>query len=162
MAAVFHGLFLILESLSSAEFGRRPKCSSGFRLAANSFAIDQWAFLRQLGVPTAQEAKEVQDDDRCPKWDTALPTTKKEWKTSIYSMKREASALTEPKALAPFRASLFPSCLLHAEADLKTKGLQRGHSEDKCGGRLWPGARPLRRNGLLRPWQGIRRDDSPS
>jgi hypothetical protein len=117
-AAVFHGLFLILESLSSAEFGRRPKRSSGFRLAANSFAIDQWAFLRQLGVPTAQEAKEVQDDDRRPKWDTAPPTSK-EWKTSIYTMKRKASALTEPEASAPFRASLFPSCLLHAEADLK-------------------------------------------
>jgi hypothetical protein len=60
-AAVFHGLFLILESLSSAEFWRRPKRLSGFRFVANSFAIDQWAFLRQLGVPTAQEAKEVQD-----------------------------------------------------------------------------------------------------
>jgi hypothetical protein len=33
---VFHGLYLILESLSSAEFGRRPKRSSGFRLAVNS------------------------------------------------------------------------------------------------------------------------------
>jgi hypothetical protein len=118
-AAVFHGLLLILESLSSAEFGRRPKHLSGFRLAANSFTIDQWAFLRQLGVPTAQEAKEVQDDDRRPQWDTAPPTTKKEWKTSIYSMKREFSALTEPEASAPFKASLFPSCLLHAEANLK-------------------------------------------
>jgi hypothetical protein len=68
-----------------------------------------------------QEAKEVQDDDRCPKWDTAPPTTKKEWKTSINSMKREASALTEPEASAPFRASFFPSCLLHAKADLKPK-----------------------------------------
>jgi hypothetical protein len=36
-------------------------------------------------------------------------------------MKREASALTEPDASAPFRASAFPSCLLHAEADLKPK-----------------------------------------
>jgi hypothetical protein len=36
-------------------------------------------------------------------------------------MKREASALTEPEALAPFRASNFPSCLLHAEANLKPK-----------------------------------------
>jgi hypothetical protein len=36
-------------------------------------------------------------------------------------MKREASALTEPEASAPFRASLIPSCLLHAEADLKPK-----------------------------------------
>jgi hypothetical protein len=120
-AAVFHGLYLILESLSSAEFGRRPKCSSGFRLAANSFARDQWAHLRQLGVPAVQEAEEAKDDDRRPKWDTAPPCTKKEWKTAISTMKRKASALTEPDASAPFRAFAFPSCLLHAEADLKPK-----------------------------------------
>jgi hypothetical protein len=36
-------------------------------------------------------------------------------------MKREASALTEPVASAPFRAFLFPTCLLHAEADLKPR-----------------------------------------
>lgn len=75
---VFHGLYLTLESLSSAEFGRRPKHSSRFRLEATSFAREQWAHLRQLGVPAAQEAEEAQDDDRRPKWDTAPPTTKKE------------------------------------------------------------------------------------
>jgi hypothetical protein len=36
-------------------------------------------------------------------------------------MKKKMSALTEPDASAPFRASLFPSCLQHAEADLKPK-----------------------------------------
>jgi hypothetical protein len=36
-------------------------------------------------------------------------------------MKRKTSAFTEPDASAPFRASLFPSCLLHGEADLKPK-----------------------------------------
>jgi hypothetical protein len=36
-------------------------------------------------------------------------------------MKKKTAALTEPDASAPFRASLFPSCLLHAEADLKPK-----------------------------------------
>jgi hypothetical protein len=120
-AAVFHVLYLILESLSSAEFGRRPERSSGFRLAANSFAKDQWAHLCQLGVPAVQEAGEAKDDDRHPKWDTAPPSSKKEWKTAISTMKREASALTEPDASAPFRASAFPSCLLHTEADLKPK-----------------------------------------
>jgi hypothetical protein len=45
----------------------------------------------------------------------------KEWKSSISTMKREASALTELVASAPVRASLFPTCLLHAEADLKPK-----------------------------------------
>jgi hypothetical protein len=92
---------------------------SGFRLAANSFARDQWAHLRQLGVPAAQEAQD-EDDDRRPKWDTVPPTTK-EWKLSINLMKKKTSALTEPDASAPFRASLLPSCLLHAEAYLKPK-----------------------------------------
>jgi hypothetical protein len=36
-------------------------------------------------------------------------------------MKRTASALTESVASALFRASLFPTCLLHAEADLRPK-----------------------------------------
>jgi hypothetical protein len=111
---------LILESFSFAEFGHRPKRLLGFHLAVNSFARDQWAHLRQLGVPAAQEAQD-EDDDRRPKWDTAPPTTKKEWKLSIGSMKKKTSALKEPDASAPFRASLFPSCLLHAEADLKPK-----------------------------------------
>jgi hypothetical protein len=44
-----------------------------------------------------------------------------EWKFTIHSMKRTSSVLTEPAELAPFRLLLFPSCLLHAEADLKPK-----------------------------------------
>jgi hypothetical protein len=76
--------------------------------------------MRQLGVPDAQEAQE-EDDDRCPKWDTASPTTKKEWKATIGAMKKKMSALTEPDASALFRDSLFPSCLQHAEANLKPK-----------------------------------------
>jgi hypothetical protein len=36
-------------------------------------------------------------------------------------MKRKTSALTECDASAPFRVSEFPSCLLHAEANLKPK-----------------------------------------
>jgi hypothetical protein len=110
----------MLESFSSADFGRRPKCSSGFRLAANSYAKDQWAHMRQLRVPAAQKAQE-EDDDRRPKWETAHPTTKKEWSSTIGTMKRMASAFTEPDESALFRASQFPSCLLHAEADLKGK-----------------------------------------
>jgi hypothetical protein len=105
-----------LESFSSTDFGRRPKRSSRFRLAANSYAKDQWAHMRQLGVPAAQEAQE-EDNDCHPKWDTAPPTTKREWKSPIALMKKKTAALTEPDA----SASLFPSCLLHAEADLKPK-----------------------------------------
>jgi hypothetical protein len=75
--------------------------------------------MRQLAVPAAQKAQE-EDDDRRPKWETAHPTTK-EWSSTIGSMKRMVSNLTEPDESALLRASQFPSCLLHAEADLKGK-----------------------------------------
>jgi hypothetical protein len=94
----------------------------GFHLAAKSFAIYQWEHLRQLGGPPKKEADKADpEDDRRPRWKTDAPTTKKEWKTSISRMKRITSALTEPVASAPFRASFFPTCLLHAEADLRPK-----------------------------------------
>jgi hypothetical protein len=50
-----------------------------------------------------------------------LSTPKEEWKSTIHSMKRASFILTEPAESAPFRSSLFPPSLLHAEADLKTK-----------------------------------------
>jgi hypothetical protein len=75
--------------------------------------------MRQL--PDALKKAEDEDDDRCSKWEMAPPTTKREWKASISLMKRKTSTLTECDALAPFRVSEFPSCLLHAEADLKPK-----------------------------------------
>jgi hypothetical protein len=110
-----HGLLLILESSSSADFGR----PSGFRLAASAYANKQWAHMRQLAVPAVLQVKE-EDVDRRPKWETARPTMK-EWSSSITSMKRKASVLTEADESALFRASQFPSSLLHVEADLKGK-----------------------------------------
>jgi hypothetical protein len=89
----------------------------GAASSANSFR----EHLRHLGDASTQEVKVDLEDDCRPRWDTASPTTKKEWKSTISTMKREASALTEPVVSAPFRASLFPTCLLHAEADLKPK-----------------------------------------
>jgi hypothetical protein len=107
--------------LSSSDFGHRPKISSkGFHLAANSFAIDEWEHLHQLSGPLKVD-KAASKDNRRPGWKTDVPTSKKDWKTSITRINRAASALTEPVASAPFRASLFPTCLLHAEADLKPK-----------------------------------------
>jgi hypothetical protein len=72
-------------------------------------------------LPDAQKKAEEEDDDHRPKWETAPPTTKRKWKASIALMKRKNSALTECDASASFRVSKFPSCLLHAEADLKPK-----------------------------------------
>jgi hypothetical protein len=107
--------------LSSSDFGRRPRIlSKGFHLAANSFAIDQWEHLCQLSSPPKVDKVDSEDRRRL-RWKTDVPTSRKEWKTSITRMKRTASALTEPVASAPFRSSLFPTCLLHAEADLRPK-----------------------------------------
>jgi hypothetical protein len=61
------------------------------------------------------------EDDRRPQWDTPSSAPKKEWKSTISAMKRTSSVLTEPAESAPFRLSLFPTSLLHAEADLRTK-----------------------------------------
>jgi hypothetical protein len=61
------------------------------------------------------------EDDRLPKWDTPSTKTKVDWETSISALKKTESALTEPSESAPFRSSLFPSSLLHAEADLCSK-----------------------------------------
>jgi hypothetical protein len=44
-----------------------------------------------------------------------------DWESSISALKKTASALTEPAESAPFRSSLFPTSLLHAEADLRSK-----------------------------------------
>jgi hypothetical protein len=91
----------------------------GFRVAATPYAIDQWALFRKL--PDAPKEAEDEDDDRRPRWDSAPLTAKREWKASIALMKRRAGALAVDNAAAPFRVSLFPSSLLHAEADLKPK-----------------------------------------
>jgi hypothetical protein len=76
-----------------------------------------------LGEPSPVQEVEKVDDDRRPRWDTpSVP--KKEWKSTISTMKRASSTLTEPAESAdtvPFRSSLFPGCLLHAEAELKPK-----------------------------------------
>jgi hypothetical protein len=91
-------------------------------LAAKSFAIDQWEHLRHLGGSTTQEtAKTEVEDDRRPRWDTPSSSPKKEWKSTISSMKTTSSVLMEPAESAPFRSSLLSPSLLHAEADLRTK-----------------------------------------
>jgi hypothetical protein len=100
--------------------------------------------MRQLAVPAVQQVKE-EDIDRCPKWETARPTMKKEWSSSIMSMKRKASVLTEADESSLFRASQFPSSLLYVEADLKGKK----PFKDECGGHLWPGVCLMWRVGLL-------------
>jgi hypothetical protein len=61
------------------------------------------------------------EDDRLPKWVTPSTKPKVDWETSISVLQKTASALTEPSESAPFRSSLFPSSLLHAKADLRSK-----------------------------------------
>jgi hypothetical protein len=101
------------------DFGCRPRRSSGFRVAATPYNIDQWASVRQL--PDARKKAEDEDDNRRPRWESAPPTARREWKASITLIKKKANALAEDDASAPFRVSQFSSCLLYAEADLRPK-----------------------------------------
>jgi hypothetical protein len=76
--------------------------------------------MRQVSAPATPPVK-VEDIDRRPKWEPTPPTLKKEWSKTISSMKRKVTAFTEANEAAVFRASQFPSSLLHVEADLKGK-----------------------------------------
>jgi hypothetical protein len=66
--------------------------------------------------PAAEE-----DIDHRPSWEPTPPNVTREWSRTISSMKRKVTTLTEAKEAALFRASEFPSALLHVEADLKGK-----------------------------------------
>jgi hypothetical protein len=91
-------------------------------LAANSFAIDQWQHLHRLNASSLQESAKTEVDDDCrPRWDTPLSKPKVDLESTISASKKSASALTEPAESAPFRSSLFPASILHAEADLRSK-----------------------------------------
>jgi hypothetical protein len=76
--------------------------------------------MRQVTVPASTPAGE-EDIDHRPSWEPTRPTFTREWSRSISSMKRKVTTHTEAKEAALFRASEFPSSLLHVEADLKGK-----------------------------------------
>jgi hypothetical protein len=78
----------------------------------------QWAHVRQVAVPASTPAAE-EDINHRPSWDPTPPTVTREWSRSIPSLKRKVTTLTEVKEAALFRASEFPSALLHVETDLK-------------------------------------------
>jgi hypothetical protein len=71
--------------------------------------------------PPKKKVKSEEEDDRLPKWDTPSTKPKVDWETSISSLKKSVSSLSEPPESAPFRSLKFPSSLLHAEADLRLK-----------------------------------------
>jgi hypothetical protein len=77
----------------------------------------QWA--QSAATATTPAAEE--DIDHRPSWEPTLPTVTREWSKTISRMKRKVTTLTEEKKAAHFRASEFPSSLLHVEAYLKGK-----------------------------------------
>jgi hypothetical protein len=111
--------YLILEPLSSVDFGRHAKCPAGLRMAVSAYANEQWSHMRQL-APAAPPSV-MEDINRRSQWEPPIPTLKKNWSHSISSMKRKVTVLTEPEKSALFRAPQFPSSLLHVEADLRGK-----------------------------------------
>jgi hypothetical protein len=65
--------------------------------------------------------KSEDEDDRLPKWETPSTVPNVDWETSISTLKKTVSTLTEPPESVVFRSSKFPPSLLHAEADLRSK-----------------------------------------
>jgi hypothetical protein len=110
-------------------------------MGASPYMNEQWAHMRQVSAPATPPVK-AEDIDRRPKWEPTPPTLKKKWSKTISSMKRKVTALTEADEAAVFRASQFPSSLLHVEADLKSKK----PFKDAI---LRPGARQMRLVSLL-------------
>jgi hypothetical protein len=102
----------------SSDFGRRPKRKSGFQLAATSYARDQWRSMRRIDPPKPKVKSE--EDDRLPKWETPSTVPKVDWETSISTLKKTVTTLTEPPESVIFGSSKFPPSLLHVEADLKS------------------------------------------
>jgi hypothetical protein len=80
--------------------------------------------------PPKKKVKSEEEDDRLPKWDTPSTKPKVDWETSILTLKKTVSSLSEPPESATFRSLKFPSSLLHAKADLASKSHLRTRS---CG-----------------------------
>jgi hypothetical protein len=71
--------------------------------------------------PPKPKVKSEEEDYRLPKWETPSTVPKLDWETSISTLKKTVSTLTEPPESVVFRSSKFPPSLLHAEADLRSK-----------------------------------------
>jgi hypothetical protein len=90
-------------------------------MGASPFMKQQWAHMRHVSAVTATTPAAEEDIDHRPSWEPTPPTVMREWSKTISQMKRKVTTLTEAKEAAHFRASEFPSSLLHVEADLKGK-----------------------------------------
>jgi hypothetical protein len=100
----------------------------------------QWASMRYVDrLPTSSKVPdEEEDSDQRPSWEPATPTVERDWAKTITSMKRKVSTITVAKEAAHFRTSLFPTSLLHVEADLKSKkpfkeAVQKTNVAGACG-----------------------------
>jgi hypothetical protein len=107
---------LTLEPNSSDDLGRNAKRLSGFRMGVSPYMKQQWAHMCEATATTPAAEEDV--DHR---WEPSPPTVTWEWSKTISWMKRKETTLTEAKEAAHFRASEFPSSLLHVEVDLKGK-----------------------------------------
>ena len=90
-------------------------------MGASAFMRQQWAHMRHVSATLATTPDVEEDIDHRPSWEPTPPTVTREWSKTISRMKRKVITLTEAKEAAHFRASEFPSSLLHVEADLKGK-----------------------------------------
>jgi hypothetical protein len=77
--------------------------------------------MRHVSAATATTPAAEEDVDHRLSWEPTPPTVTREGSKTISLMKKKVTTLTEAKEAAPFRASDFPSSLLHVQADLKGK-----------------------------------------
>jgi hypothetical protein len=75
--------------------------------------------MRRIDPPKLKVTSE-EEDDRLPKWETPSTVPKVDWETSISTLKKAVSTLTQPPESVIFKSSKFPPSLLHIEADLKS------------------------------------------
>jgi hypothetical protein len=89
-------------------------------MEASPYMKQQGAHMRHVSAVTATTFAAEEDVDHRPSWEPTPPTVTRKWSKTISLMKKKVTTL-KAKEAAPFRASDFPSSLLHVEADLKGK-----------------------------------------
>jgi hypothetical protein len=90
-------------------------------MGASPYMKQQWAHMHHASEASATTPAAEEIVDHRPSWELTPPTVTREWNKTISRMKRKVTTLTEAKEATQFRASEFPSSLLHVEAVLKGK-----------------------------------------
>jgi hypothetical protein len=125
-------------------------------MGASPYMNQQWAHMRHVSEASATTPAVEETVDHRPSWEPTPPTVTREWNKTISKMKRKVTTLMEAKKAAQFRASKFPSSLLHVEADFRG----RSPSRMRCLGLTLRAPAAWRSSGLI-SGERIDHHDSP-